>query len=253
MELAILSLFAFLAGLVDAVVGGGGLIQLPALLVTLPSTPLPLLLGTNKFASCMGTAVAALRYARTVTIPWRTVSLSAGLAFLFSFLGARCVSHLDPGMLRPLVVVILFAVLIFTLCRPNLGKVHAPKLSQLRQLVVGAFFGSIIGFYDGFIGPGTGSFLLFVFVAVIGFDFLHASACAKIINLGTNLAALVYFIPTHNVQYELALTMGAANMVGAYVGAHLSIERGTRFIRVFFILVVTALLLKQIQLLLAPS
>jgi len=252
MEIAILSLFAFLAGLVDAVVGGGGLVQLPALLITLPTSPLPLILGTNKFASCVGTAVASIRYARTVTIPWKTVLPSATCAFLFSFFGARFVSHLDPNTLRPVVVIILIAVLLFTLFRPNLGAIHAPKLSHRRQMLVAALFGSVIGFYDGFIGPGTGSFLLFVFVAVIGFDFLHASACAKIINLGTNLAALVYFIPTLNVRYDLAVTMGAANMLGAYVGAHLSIQKGARFIRVFFIVVVSALLLKQIQLALAP-
>lgn len=252
MEFALLSVFAFFAGLVDAVVGGGGLIQLPALLVVYPSAPLPLLLGTNKFASCVGTSVAAVRYAQSVTIPMAIVCVAAALAFCFSFLGARSVSLLDAALLRPLVVIVLFGVLLFTLFRPNLGTLHSPKLPTRKQVAVAGLFSSVIGFYDGFIGPGTGSFLLFAFVAVIGFDFLHASACAKIINIGTNLAALAYFVPTGNVRYDLALCMAVANMAGAYLGAHLSLKRGTRFIRGFFIAVVVALLLKQLQQLLAP-
>jgi len=253
MEFALLSVFAFMAGFVDAVVGGGGLIQLPALLVVYPSAPLPLLFGTNKFASCVGTSVAAVRYARSVHIPVAIVLVASGLAFCFSFLGARSVSLLDPSLLRPMVVTVLFGVLLFTLFRPGLGTLHAPKLPARKQIAAAGLFASVIGFYDGFIGPGTGSFLLFCFVAIIGFDFLHASACAKIINIGTNLAALAYFIPTGNVRYDLALCMAVANMAGAYLGAHLSLKRGAGFVRGFFIVVVLALLLKQLQQLLAPS
>jgi len=253
MELLSLCLFAFCAGFVDAIVGGGGLIQLPALLVTYPSAPLPLLFGTNKFASCLGTSVAALRYARSVAIPFGVTATSFAMAFAFSFFGARLTGHISSGLFRPVVVVILFLVLIFTLIRPSLGSIHAPKFSPGASIIIAGALSAAIGFYDGLIGPGTGSFLLFSFAAVLGFDFLHASACSKIINLSTNLAALAYFIPTGNVRYELALSMAAANMAGAYIGAHLSIKKGVRFIRLFLLLVVVALLVRQIQLLLASA
>ena len=238
---------ALCAGFVDAVVGGGGLIQLPALMVTFPQAALPTLFGTNKFASCVGTSVAALRYGRSVSIPWTVVGTATAFAFVASFLGARSVSLLNPSVVRPLVVLVLFGVLLFTLFRPHLGVVHAPKLSHRGRVAVGSILGLTIGFYDGFIGPGTGSFLLFSFVALLGFDFLHASACAKVVNIGTNVAALMYFIPTGNVRYELAIFMAVANMAGAYLGAHLSMKRGVYFIRLFFILIVLALLTKQIQ------
>jgi uncharacterized membrane protein YfcA len=138
-------------------------------------------------------------------------------------------------------------VLLFTIFRPSIGRVHAPTLSPRAQGIVAALLGAVIGFYDGLIGPGTGSFLLFSFAALLGFDFLHASASAKVINIATNLAALAYFIPTGNVRYELALGMAVANVTGAYVGAHLSLKRGVGFIRGLFIVVVLALLAKQVQ------
>ncbi len=247
MEITLLMLAALGAGFIDAVSGGGGLVQLPALLIAYPSTPLPLLFGTNKFASCFGTSAAALRYARAVTMPWRLLAGSALAAFACSFLGARCSAQVSPTVLRPVVVVALFAVLLFTIFRPSIGRVHAPKLSPRAQYIVAALLGAAIGFYDGLIGPGTGSFLLFSFAALLGFDFLHASASAKVINIATNLAALAYFVPTGNVRYELALGMAAANVTGAYIGAHISLKRGVGFIRGLFIVVVLALLAKQVQ------
>lgn len=247
MEIALLMLAALGAGFVDAVSGGGGLIQLPALLIAYPSAPLPLLFGTNKFASCFGTSAAALRYARAVAMPWRLLAGSALAAFTCSFLGARCSAHISASVLRPVVVAALFAVLLFTIFRPSIGRVHAPTLSPRAQGIVAALLGAVLGFYDGLIGPGTGSFLLFSFAALLGFDFLHASASAKVINIATNLAALAYFIPTGNVRYELAFGMAVANVTGAYVGVHLSLKRGVGFIRGLFIVVVLALLAKQVQ------
>jgi uncharacterized membrane protein YfcA len=248
-DLFILSLFAFFAGLVDAVSGGGGLVQLPALLVTFPNAQLPLLLGTNKFASSLGTSVAAVRYGRRVALPWRLVLLSSSAAFVASFLGARLVSLVDPSFLRPVVVVVLCCVLVFTVARPSLGLHHAPKRGVLARHAIGMCVGGVIGFYDGFFGPGTGTFILFAFVTLVGFDFLHASACAKIINLATNLAALAYFIPTGNVRYDLAVLMALANMSGSFVGSHLALTHGTRFIRILFVVVVAGLLAKQTWLL----
>ncbi len=245
MELCFLLLSSLAAGFIDAVVGGGGLIQLPALLIAYPSAPLPLAFGTNKFAGCFGTSAAAARYARSVSIPWRLVSVAALLAFCCSFLGARCTDLVPAELLRPTVVVALFAVLLFTVFRPEIGTVHAPKLSARARMAAAGLLGASLGFYDGLIGPGTGSFLLFSFAAVLGFDFLHASACAKVINVATNLAALAYFIPAGHVRYELAVCMAAANVAGAYLGAHVSLKRGVRFVRWLFIVVVLVLLLKQ--------
>jgi uncharacterized membrane protein YfcA len=238
---------AFLAGLVDAVSGGGGLIQLPALLVAFPTAPLSLLFGTNKFASCFGTSVALARYYRAQALPAKTLIVAATVAFVFSFLGARSVSLLDPSFLRPLVVVALSLVLVYTVCKPSLGNVHTPRLTPRRELIVAGSIGGVLGFYDGFFGPGTGSFMLVALVTLLGFDFIRASTLAKMMNVATNLAALAYFIPTGNVNYQLGLVMAAANVAGSSIGAQLALTKGARFVRWVLITVVVALLTKQIQ------
>jgi uncharacterized membrane protein YfcA len=242
-----LALFAFLAGLVDSVSGGGGLIQLPALLVAFPTAPIPLLFGTNKFASMFGTAFATVRLCRAQPLPVMTVGLGAAAAFVFSFLGARSVSLLEPSLLRPFVVVALLLVLIYTICRPSLGDLHDPKLSSRNQRIVATCIGAVLGFYDGFFGPGTGSFILFAFVALLGFDFIRASASSKVINLATNLAALAFFIPAGYVQYDLGAIMAVTNIAGSIFGTHLALTKGARFVRALFIVVVVALLVKQIS------
>jgi len=241
-----LALAAFIAGLVDSVVGGGGLIQLPALLVAFPTAPIALLFGTNKFASVFGTFVASVRFCRAQPIPLGTVLPAAVAAFVFSFLGARSVSLLDPALLRPLVVIALVVVLLYTLFKPSAGDIHAPKLSSSAQRIVAVCIGGVLGFYDGFFGPGTGSFILFAFVALLGFDFVRASGSAKVLNVATNVAALAFFIPNGYVRYELAVFMAAANVAGSLVGVRLALRNGTRFVRVLFIVVVVALLAKQI-------
>jgi uncharacterized membrane protein YfcA len=242
-----LLLSAFLAGLVDSVVGGGGLIQIPALLIAFPGEPLALVFGTNKFAGVFGTIVAGIRFCRAQPIALKTVIPAAIAAFIFSFLGARSVSLLDPALLRPLVAVALVIVLIYTICRPSAGDIHAPKLSPEAQRIVAVCIGGVLGFYDGFFGPGAGSFILFAFVALLGFDFVRASASAKVLNVATNVAALAFFIPNGYVRYELAVFMAAANVLGSLVGVRLALRNGTRFVRVLFIVVVVALLAKQIH------
>lgn len=190
--LAALIGFAFVAGFVDAVVGGGGLIQVPALFVLKPELPPATLFGTNKLASIVGTANATWQYARRVQLPWRILLLTAGTAFVFSFLGARAVSYLNPNALRPLIIALLVAVFIYTLIKKDFGQLHAPKLSAWQQRYCGIAMGVVLGFYDGFFGPGTGSFLVFAFVGVFGFSFLLASAAAKVVNVATNAAALAW-------------------------------------------------------------
>lgn len=249
MDTLSLLFFAFVAGLIDAVSGGGGLVQLPALLVTYPQTGLSLLFGTNKFASAWGTGLASVRFARRVSIPWRTIGPATASAFVFSFLGARCTALLNPDYARPAIIVMTTLVLVYTLFKPDLGSEHAPRYSTRVQCGIGIGVGAVIGFYDGIFGPGTGSFLVFSLVVLLGFDFLHASAGAKVMNLATNLAALCYFIPTRNVLYTLAIGMAAANMLGAILGTHLALSRGARFVRAVFIVMSAALIVRQVQLL----
>jgi uncharacterized protein len=246
-ETLLLSLFSFAAGFVDAIVGGGGLIQLPALLVLLPSaqqTSLAPIFGTNKFASFCGTTFAMTQYARRIQIKWRVIAPSGIAALVFSFLGARIVSLLDPAALKPLILLLLVLTLAWTLKKKDFGSLHAPRLQPRREVILALLVGAVIGFYDGFFGPGTGSFLILVFVGLFGYDFLNASANAKIINVCTNLSAVAYFAATGNVLYEHALPMALANVAGAFLGSRMALLKGNAFIRGFFLVIVSSLILR---------
>jgi uncharacterized membrane protein YfcA len=236
--------FAFLAAFTDSVVGGGGLIQLPALLVLVPDAPLPVLFGTHKVASTMGTSAAVLRYARGLRIEWRATVPAAVAAFACSLLGAHAVTVIDPAVLRPVILALLVAVALFTRRVRDFGTVHLPRLGRAQALGVGLATGAVLGFYDGFFGPGTGTFLIFVFVALYGFDFLAATSAAKVVNLGSNLSAALYFAATDHVLYRLALPMGAASIIGATVGSRLALARGVGLVRAFFLALVTVLVIK---------
>lgn len=242
LELLALCGFAFVAGFIDAVVGGGGLIQVPALLLLMPEVPVATLLGTNKAASIWGTLSASIHYARHVAIPWRSVLPMAAASLVFGFAGARAVSLLDPNLLRPLVLAVLTLVLGYTLWKKDFGRLHAPRLGHLAQLLVGVGAGAAIGFYDGFLGPGTGSFLVLAFVGLFGFSFLHASASAKVVNVLTNLAALAWFVSQGLVLPLVAAPMAVCNVAGSLVGSRLAIRRGSGFVRVLFILIVLVLI-----------
>ena len=237
--------FAFLAGFIDSVVGGGGLIQLPALLLILPSSlPFPTVSGTNKCVGFTGTVSAAVNYSQHVRIEWLAALPGAVMGLVFAVLGAATVSHLNPALLRPLVLGLLVAVAIYTFVRKDLGSLHAPRLSPRQQFWSGALVGAIIGFYDGFFGPGTGSFLIFLFIGVFGFDFLAASAASKVINSATNVGALGYFFVRGHILYGLVVPMAACNILGSLAGTRLAILRGSRFVRVLFLVVVSAIICK---------
>lgn len=240
--LAALCGFAFLAGFVDSVVGGGGLIQVPALFVLLPQTAPVALLGTNKFVGVWGTTAAAVQYARRSPIEWRATLPTVATALLAGFLGARAAALVPADGFRPLVLAMLLAVLAYTLWKKDLGALHAPRLGRSGTIGAGLATGAVIGFYDGFLGPGTGSFLIFAFVGLFGFSFLAASASAKLVNVTTNVAALAYFITHGYVRYEIALPMAAFNVAGSIVGARLAIRRGSGFVRALFIVIVTILI-----------
>lgn len=244
-ELIAACIAAFFAGFIDAIVGGGGLVQLPALFIVLPAeTDVAPILGTNKLSSICGTSIATVRYARHLSLNWR-VALSAAIpAFLCSALGASAVSLFRKDTLRPIILVLLLVVALYTLMRKNFGDVHQPKLSPQREVLYAALVGSGLGFYDGFFGPGTGSFLIFLFIGIFGFDFLYASATSKVVNFSTNLAAVLYFGLHGKVMYLVGLPMGVCNICGALLGTRLAMLRGSAFVRAIFLLVIFAIIAK---------
>ncbi|GAC1623240.1 MAG: TSUP family transporter [Nevskia sp.] len=235
--------FAFLAGFIDSVVGGGGLIQIPALFILLPSSlPTATILGTNKFAAIWGTLSATIQYARRVPIAWSVVLPAGVAAAAFSFLGAHAVSLISNAQLKPMILALLVAVLGYTLWKKDFGALHAPRLNASQQLWIGLATGSVIGFYDGFFGPGTGSFLIFAFVGLFGFSFLAASASAKAVNSITNFAALSYFIASGNILFAYAIPMALLNVAGSLLGSRLALARGSGFVRKLFLVIVGVLI-----------
>lgn len=235
---------AFSAGFVDAIVGGGGLIQIPVLFTALPKELPATLYGTNKFASIFGTVNAAWRYTRQIKMPWRTTLPAAFAAFVCAYLGAMAVAWLPREMLRALILILLIGAAAYTLWHKDFGRLHRPQHAGKRALVYALMLGGIIGFYDGFFGPGTGSFLIFLFVRIFGFDFLHASASAKVVNVATNLAALSFFVPNGYLLPALAVVMAIFNVAGSILGTRLALRHGSGFVRQIFLLVVSALILK---------
>jgi uncharacterized membrane protein YfcA len=242
LDFAPLVLAAFFAGFVDAVAGGGGLIQVPALLSVLPETPVATLFGTNKLSSIFGTGSAAWRYSRRISIAWRVVTPIAITAFMFSIVGAAFVAWVPVELVRPVVFVLLLLVVTYVMRQPDFGLMSPAYIhpSRLRSL----FVGGGLGFYDGFFGPGTGSFLLFCFVRFFGMGFLEASGSAKVVNLFTNAAALVYFLPSGNVLLALALLMAIANVLGAQLGAQAALRGGNIWVRRAFLGISIALILR---------
>jgi uncharacterized membrane protein YfcA len=231
------------AGFIDAVVGGGGLVQLPALLLVPGISPVEAL-ATNKLGSIAGTSTSAVTYYRRVRPDLRTALPMAGIALVCSFCGASVAALLPASVFKPVIVVALVAIGAFTVLRPSLGDVTALRHSGRRHHGLAAAVGAVIGFYDGILGPGTGSFLVFAMVSLLGYAFLAASAKAKIVNFATNLGALFFFVPHGSVNWGLGLLLGAANMIGGYLGARTATARGSRFIRVAFLVVVSALILR---------
>ncbi len=244
MEWIIVTLASLLAGFVDAIVGGGGLILLPALFATFPGAPPATLLGTNKAGSVWGTAMATWQYSRRVQIRWQAMLPAAACGFAGAFAGAWAVTVLSPDFLRKMLPLVLLAVLGYTLAKKELGRHHAPRLAGRGEAVAASLIGVTIGFYDGFFGPGTGSFFVFLFVRLLGYDFLNASASAKLLNVSTNIAALILFSAKGHIWWHFALPLALANVVGSVLGTHMALKHGTGFVRGIFIFVVSVLILK---------
>src|SRR3954452_3999169 len=241
--LALLGLAALAAGFVDAVVGGGGLIQLPALLLGMPGAAPVQVLATNKVASICGTTVSAATYYRRIKPDPRTFVPLMALAFVGSAAGAAVASQIPREAFEPIVLVALVVVGAYVLLKPQLGELTALRFQGHRHLLAAMATGLAIGFYDGALGPGTGSFFVFTLVGLMGYSFLEASAKARLANWATNLAAILVFAPQGAVVWHVALVMAACNIVGGYVGARTAVRRGARFVRVFFILVVSAFII----------
>ena len=242
--LALLGLAAVAAGFVDAVVGGGGLIQLPALLLGLPNAAPTHVLATNKLSSICGTSVSAGTYYRRIHPDPRTFAPMMAVAFAGSYAGAAVASRIPREAFEPIVLVALVVVGGYVLVKPTLGAATVLRYAGQRHLAAALAVGFVIGFYDGALGPGTGSFLVFALVGLLGYSFLEASAKARLVNWATNLGALALFIPQGAVLWKVGLVMGGCNLLGGYVGARVAVSRGARFVRGFFIVVVSAFIVR---------
>lgn len=234
----------FAAGWIDAVVGGGGLVQLPALLVGLPGATPAQLLATNKIGSICGTTTSSITYYRRVRPDLRTALPMAALALAGAVLGALIALHIPKSAFNPIILVLLVLVGGYTLLKPDLGSSTALRFTGHRHTASAVLVGFTIGVYDGALGPGTGSFLVFALVGLMGYAFLEASAKAKIANVATNLGALVVFVPGGHVVWPAALTLAAANLCGGYVGARTAVAKGSRLVRVVFVVVVGAFVVR---------
>ncbi len=245
LEMAALALAGFAAGFVDAIAGGGGLIQIPALLLLLPpelASSVALVLGTNKVSSTCGTAVAVHRYNRHLQLPWRELAPAMATGFLCAWLGARMVAWVPTGVMRPLVLVLLLVVAAWTAWNRDWGA--SPAAPKKRAVWAAPLFAAAMGFYDGFFGPGTGSFLTAGFIVWMGCDFLNASARTKAINLATNLGALLCFALAGKVSWKYGLPMAACNIAGGLLGAELAVAKGSVFVRRLFLAVTCLLILR---------
>ena len=235
---------AFSAGFVDAIAGGGGLIQLPALLISFPDREVAEVAGTNKLGSIFGTSAAALNYRRNIKTDSKLLLAMVLPAFIGSGSGSLLATQISTEQLKVAIVAMLVAVFVYTLARPDLGKVEVLKGAAKRQRTVGAVAGLTIGFYDGFIGPGTGTLLMIVLVAALGFAFVGASAIAKVVNVATNFASILVFGISGSIMWVVGLAVGICNLAGGVIGSRVAIRRGSDFVRKFYLVVTFALIVR---------
>ncbi|MDP1765030.1 MAG: TSUP family transporter [Sediminibacterium sp.] len=244
LTLVLLCLFAFSAGFVDAIAGGGGLIQTPAALILLPQLPVATVIGSLKVPAFTGTAFAAWQYVKQVKIKWSLASIMCMTAFLAAFAGSEILTLVSNQYMKPIIFLVLIIVALYTYTKKNFGQHTHTKLSAQQEISYALIISIGIGFYDGFIGPGAGSFLVLAFISLLGFDFLHASANAKIINLSTNFGSIVLFLLKGTILWQMAIPMAICNGLGGILGARLAIKKGNKFIRIFFLLIISATLLR---------
>ena len=246
-QLAGLCAVAFTAGFIDSIAGGGGLIQLPGIMAFLPNVPMVTLLAVNKTSSMLGTITAVFEYTRKGLVNYKRMWKSALIALFTSALGAFAAKRVPNELLKPLIIGLMAILVLFTLLKKSFGQEETPsRFSEPQQTVLGLLLGLAIGFYDGFFGPGTGNFLIMGLIFIYGVNFLHASADAKTVNAMTNLSAFTMYTLMGVGNIPLGLTMGLFNMAGAHLGVKMAVLKGSRFIRILFIVMSSALLIKQI-------
>ncbi len=240
----LLCIAAFSAGLVDAIVGGGGLIQTPVGLILLPNLPIATVIGSLKIPAFSGTFFAAIQYIKKVKMKWKMLLTMMLLAFGAAFTGSKFLSAMHNDFMKPILLIVLSLVAIYTYSKKNFGTTTKKNLTPKREIFYGIIISIIMGFYDGFIGPGAGSFLVLAFITIVGFDFLHASAHAKMVNLATNFGSISFFIIKGTILWNVAIPMALCNAAGGFIGAKIAIKKGNSFIRIFFLLVVVGTLIR---------
>jgi uncharacterized membrane protein YfcA len=234
----LLCLVAFVAGFVDAIAGGGGLIQTPMGIVLLPHLPVSTVIGTLKIPAFSGTGIAAIQYAKKVKVNYRQLVVMMLIAFIAAFCGSRLLTMVHNDYMKPILLVVLTGVAVYTYSNKKFGA-HAQKThSERQQWLYAITISLVIGFYDGFIGPGAGSFLMISFISFLGYDFLKASANAKFVNLATNFGSICFFILSGKIIFKIALPMAVCNAIGGALGARLAIFKGNKFIRLFFLFII---------------
>ncbi|MEO6723384.1 MAG: TSUP family transporter [Ferruginibacter sp.] len=243
-EIIILCIAAFVAGFIDAIVGGGGLIQTPAVLVVLPQYPVATLLGTTKIPSFFGTSMAAMQYAGRVPLQKKLLALMCILALAAAYTGSKTVSIVSNSFMKPVIFGMLILVAIYTFTKKDFGVASSLRLGKKKEIILSCVFAIAIGFYDGFIGPGAGSFLILFFISMLGFDFLKASAHAKFVNLATNVGSIIFFGGSGHILFQYAIPMAICNFTGSLLGARLAIWRGNAFIRIFFLVVIVGTIVR---------
>ena len=243
-NLALLGLAMFSAGFIDAIAGGGGLIQTPAMLLSFPNENPVSVVATSKTAAFFGTTTAALKYRKSIKTDPKLLLAMVLPAFIGACFGALLASHISPQSFKSAIFFMMIAIFIYTLAKPDLGKVHVDKHSPRKLMAIGAIAAALIGFYDGLIGPGTGTMLMIALVAVMGFAFVGASAIAKVVNATTNLASIIVVGFRIGIMWKLGLLLGVANLLGGYFGSHLALKKGSGFIRAFYLVVTGILILR---------
>jgi uncharacterized protein len=242
--LVLLCVASFVAGFVDAIVGGGGLIQTPVALIALPNLSVASIIGTLKIPGFSGTSIATIQYLKKVKVDWKLFGIMAIVSFVFAYIGSSLLNVMQNDFMKPVLFVVLVLLLIYTYVKKDFGQLEINSLSKQQTYIYAVIICVFIGFYDGFIGPGTGSLLIMAFIAILGFDFLQASANAKLVNLATNIGSITLFAMKGKIVWAIALPMAVCNATGAFIGARLAISKGNGFIRIFFLVIVTITLLR---------
>src|SRR5215213_4488929 len=243
-QIILLCIAAFIAGFVDAISGGGGLIQTPAALVLLPGHPIVSVIASIKLPSLSGTSLAVVQYLKKVSINWKLVTVTCAIAFFASFAGSELLTIVSNGFMKPVLLVVLAIVAVYTFAKKDFGQHEAKDHSENKEMIYAVLISLVIGFYDGFIGPGAGSFLILAFISLLGMDFLKASAHAKLVNLATNLGSITLFLIKGKIIWIVSVPMAISNAIGGAIGANLAIAKGNRFIRIFFLFIVIVMLLR---------